>query len=47
MAQSLLYLLNSASESSAENEFLLKQLQCGALFDDVSTFQCSVDVIGP
>ena len=37
--------LNSASKSSADNEFLLKQLQCGALFDDFSTFQCSVDVI--
>ena len=40
-------LLNSASKSSADNEFLLKQLQCGALFDDFSTFQCSVDAIGP
>ena len=40
-------LLNSASESSAENEFLLKQLQCSGLFDDFSMFQCSVDVIGP
>ena len=40
-------LLNSASKSSAQNEFLLKQLQCGALFDDFSTFQCSVDTIGP
>ena len=40
-------LLNSASKSSSDNEFLLKQLQCGALFDDFSTFQCSVDVIGP
>ena len=39
-------LLNSVSKSSADNEFLLKQLQCGALFDDFSTFQCSVDVIG-
>ena len=40
-------LLNSASKSSADNKFLLKLLQCGALFDDFSTFQCSVDVIGP
>ena len=40
-------LLNSASKSSADNEFLLKQLQCGALFHDFSTFQCSVDEIGP
>ena len=40
-------LLNSASKSSADIEFLLKLLQCGALFNDFSTFQCSVDVIGP
>ena len=40
-------LLNSASKSSADDEFLLKQLQCVALFDDFSAFQCSVDVISP